>query len=179
MSSFDHLLMKVREAAASGIGSMSTGEALAAALVLNRSDWLASMGYTIAQALDRVDDDWIALIPKAERMVKAADSIMNDAKTAGRNEAALNDISSTSDVVDVNAKLVTCGNAPGYRDASFTFDLQRPGSPTTHRVCIQVGSEDGESVMRHILSIHRFAWRNDTPIDIRNGEQRPRWIDNP
>ena len=43
--------MKVREAANGGIGHLSTGEALAAALVLNHADWLAKMGDTISEAL--------------------------------------------------------------------------------------------------------------------------------
>ena len=36
-----------------GPGPLSTGEALTAALVLNRHDWLDEMDYTIAEALDR------------------------------------------------------------------------------------------------------------------------------
>ena len=40
-------------------GPLSTGEALTAALVLNRHDWLADMGYTVAQALDRIDSDTV------------------------------------------------------------------------------------------------------------------------
>ena len=38
------ILAKARDAAAGGIGALSTGEALAAALVLNRPDWLATDG---------------------------------------------------------------------------------------------------------------------------------------
>jgi hypothetical protein len=170
--------MKVREAAANGIGAMSTGEALASALVLNRSDWLASMGYTIAQALDRIDDEWVAFIPQAARMVAAADAVLADAKEAARDESALFDVSSP-DEVDVSVRLVTYGFAPGYRDTSLTFDLQRPGSPKTHRVCLRISPDDGESVVSHILETHRWAWRNGTPIDRKNDEQRPRWIDNP
>lgn len=51
---FNHLMQKVRDAASGGINAMSLGEALAAALVLNRSDWLAQMGYT-PRAGDRAD----------------------------------------------------------------------------------------------------------------------------
>ena len=35
-------------------GPLSTGEALTAALVLNRHDWLRAMGYTIAEALEDI-----------------------------------------------------------------------------------------------------------------------------
>lgn len=44
MSEFNHLVMKTSEALAGRIGVLSTGEALAAALVLNRFDWLEKMG---------------------------------------------------------------------------------------------------------------------------------------
>ncbi|MFL0336861.1 hypothetical protein [Stenotrophomonas maltophilia] len=50
-------------------GPLSTGEALTAALVLNRCDWLAEMGYTIAQALDRIDSDTIQHLADAARCV--------------------------------------------------------------------------------------------------------------
>lgn len=49
---FKHMLSKAR--AAAGINAMSRGEALAAALILNRPDWLAAMSCTIAEAIDRI-----------------------------------------------------------------------------------------------------------------------------
>ncbi|AKO20636.1 hypothetical protein [Xanthomonas oryzae] len=52
-----------------GPGPLSTGEALTAALVLNRHDWLADMDYTIAQALDRIEEDSIAHLRQAERAI--------------------------------------------------------------------------------------------------------------
>ncbi|MCC4607289.1 hypothetical protein LL967_05265 [Xanthomonas campestris pv. zinniae] len=48
-------------------GPLSTGETLTAALVLNRHDWLAEMGYTIAQALDRIDSNTVQHLRDAER----------------------------------------------------------------------------------------------------------------
>ncbi|HYG08247.1 MAG TPA: hypothetical protein VD865_17800 [Stenotrophomonas sp.] len=51
-------------------GPMSTGEALTAALVLNRHDWLMDMGFTIAEALDRIDRDTIQHLRDAERMLQ-------------------------------------------------------------------------------------------------------------
>ncbi|MFB9038214.1 hypothetical protein ACULMH_02655 [Xanthomonas arboricola pv. corylina] len=51
-------------------GPLSTGEALTAALVLNRHDWLAEMGYTIAQALDRIDSDTAQHLRDAERVLR-------------------------------------------------------------------------------------------------------------
>lgn len=50
-------------------GPLSTGEALTAALVLNRHDWLKEMDYTIAQALDRIDQDTIPHLADAARSV--------------------------------------------------------------------------------------------------------------
>jgi len=67
MSELDHIISKARDAKHGGFGVLSTGEKLAAALVLNRSDWLAKMDYTLAEAIDRVGPAWLALIPEAAR----------------------------------------------------------------------------------------------------------------
>lgn len=40
--------------------SLSTGQQLYVALAANRADLLKRVGYTIAQALARLDDDWTA-----------------------------------------------------------------------------------------------------------------------
>ncbi|MCC5052040.1 hypothetical protein [Xanthomonas campestris] len=53
-----------------GPGHLSTGEALTAALVLNRHDWLAEMDYTIAEALDRIDTDTMQHLRDAERALR-------------------------------------------------------------------------------------------------------------
>ncbi len=53
-----------------GAGPLSTGEALTAALVLNRHDWLKRMDYTIAEALERIDTDTVQHLRDAERIVK-------------------------------------------------------------------------------------------------------------
>ncbi|MCF5953847.1 hypothetical protein GGR60_002908 [Xanthomonas arboricola] len=53
-----------------GPGPLSTGEALTAALVLNRADWLAEMDYTIAEALDRIDADTVQHLRDAERVLR-------------------------------------------------------------------------------------------------------------
>lgn len=68
-----HLLGKARDAAVGGVEAwsvQSTGEKLAVALVLNRFDWLQSMKYTIAEAIDRVGAEWIALVPIVERVIR-------------------------------------------------------------------------------------------------------------
>jgi hypothetical protein len=60
---FQHMLNKCRDAAQGGWSVLSTGEKLAAALVLNRADWLGTMGYTIAEALRRIGPKWAGMIP--------------------------------------------------------------------------------------------------------------------
>jgi len=70
----DHILDVSRAAKRMGAnfpGYLSTGEALTAALVLNRPDYLERMDYTIAEALDRIDSSTIPLLRKAERVLKA------------------------------------------------------------------------------------------------------------
>ncbi|RWB95817.1 MAG: hypothetical protein EOS61_16110 [Mesorhizobium sp.] len=49
------------------VWSMPTGEKLAAALVLNRPDWLAEMNYMLAEAIERVGPEWLSPIPEAAR----------------------------------------------------------------------------------------------------------------
>lgn len=89
MSDLEHIVMKSRDAAAGGRGVLSTGEALAAALVLNRPDWLAEMGYTIAEALQRIGPEWVALIPQAAKALERANESLAEAARTSRQEAAL------------------------------------------------------------------------------------------
>lgn len=123
---FKHMLSKARDAAAGGINAMSKGEALAAALVLNRPDWLAAMSHTIAEAIDRIGPTWAILVPAV------AKEFERDAQTAAyasaeRTRLARHDeLASRQQIdseLDFSAKLLTYGDAPGYRDVTFTFDL--------------------------------------------------------
>lgn len=43
---------------------MSLGEKVAVALSLNRADWLASIDYTLAEAIERTGSQWLALLPQ-------------------------------------------------------------------------------------------------------------------
>jgi hypothetical protein len=45
----------------------STGEKVAIALVLNRADWLAGMGYTLAEAVERTGPEWVTLLLPVQR----------------------------------------------------------------------------------------------------------------
>ncbi|WP_369930418.1 hypothetical protein [Xanthomonas sp. NCPPB 2632] len=65
----DHVLEQIvgksRDARNGGFDALSTGEKLVTALVLNRADWLADMGYTMAEAIDRVSPDWLIRVHDA------------------------------------------------------------------------------------------------------------------
>ena len=63
------IVSKSRAAKHGSFGVLSTGEKLAAALVLNRADLLAQAGYTMAEAIDRVGPQWLARIPEAARLL--------------------------------------------------------------------------------------------------------------
>lgn len=67
---YRHLLGKARDAKRGGREAwavQSTGEKLAVALALNRADWIASLGYTLGEAIARVGAEWLVLIPRVER----------------------------------------------------------------------------------------------------------------
>jgi hypothetical protein len=66
-SRYDHLLRKADDAKRGGHDAwavQSTGEKVAVALVLNRADWLAEHGYTIAEAIERTGPEWVEMIPQ-------------------------------------------------------------------------------------------------------------------
>ena len=73
---YEHLLHKARDAKRGGHDAwavQSTGEKAAVALVLNRADWLAEHGYTIAEAIERTGPEWVAMIPQIARQLADED----------------------------------------------------------------------------------------------------------
>jgi len=182
--SIDHIVAKVRGAAAGGINAQSTGEKLMAALVLNRFDWLAQWDYTIAEAIDRVGSEWAALIPRVARLVDeeqardaAAKRIADKAMALAKAKASLPSVRDGVDC-DCTATLVTTCSAPGYRNAGFIFDLEPIGSATgSFRVYMRTRPDDAEAIVRHLHDVHQLAWRRRAPLDQKPGEARPRWID--
>ena len=67
---YQHLLHKSRDAKRGGHDAwavQSTGEKVAVALVLNRSDWLEEIQYSIAEAIERSGQEWVAIIPQVAR----------------------------------------------------------------------------------------------------------------
>lgn len=185
----EHLMRAVRHAAAAnGPGVLSPGEALAAALVLNRADWLEEMGYTLAQALGRIDEGDADLIPRAERQWREesnAQAQVDAISTRAQQVVAIfgdSRADSNADPLDLSAELVTYGEAPGYRDANLVFDVMPIGRgmpERTHRISMRIRPQDGEAIVSHIARVHRFAWSRpgQRPLDAKEGETRPDWID--
>ncbi len=69
---YEHLLRKSRDAKRGGRDAwavQSTGERVAVALVLNHADWLAEMGYTLPDAIERSGAEWVAMIPQVARQL--------------------------------------------------------------------------------------------------------------
>ena len=64
------ILDKSRQARDGGFGVLSKGEMIAAALVLNRADWLTEMNYTMAEAIERLGGEWLARVPVAARTLQ-------------------------------------------------------------------------------------------------------------
>src|SRR5690606_32863689 len=125
----------------------------------------------------RIGPAWGALIPEVARAVAQADNVLESVAKTALDEAALAGAAGTDGVIEAAATLVTCGAAPGYREATFTIDVRLPGADTTHRLCLSIGAKDSEQIATHILHVHRAAWDRGTPIDAQPGEQRPRWMD--
>jgi hypothetical protein len=84
-----HLLGKAHDAASSGPNGMSAGEQLAVALILDRSDWLAAMNCTIADAMERVGPDWLRLIPVVARQFRREQDETAYAAAEKRRQAKL------------------------------------------------------------------------------------------
>ena len=69
---YEHLLRKSRDAKRGGRDAwavQSTGERVAVALVLNNADWLAEVGYTLPEAIERSGAEWVAMIPQVARQL--------------------------------------------------------------------------------------------------------------
>lgn len=180
MSILEQIIDKARSAAAGEYGVLSTGEKLAAALVLNRPDWLESEGYTIAEALDRLGPSWVAQLPAAAKQLAREAEAVAEGLAKARYSAAV-DSFFTGDEVRLRSKLVTYGDAPGYRDASLIFDVEQlyaNGPQAKARIDLRIRPEDAESIVRHLRDVHTFAWRDGRrPIDAKEGETRPAWLD--
>ncbi len=91
----EHILAKTRAAAEIGRpGPLSTGEALMAALVLNRPDWLIAMEYTIAEAIERIGPEWARLIPAAAKQFKQESKVAEYEAATKAHESRLSKFAS-------------------------------------------------------------------------------------
>lgn len=66
----EQIVEKSRAARDGHFNVLSTGEKLAAALVLNQPEWLAKMGYTMVEAIERVGPAWMSRLPEAARVLE-------------------------------------------------------------------------------------------------------------
>jgi predicted acetyltransferase len=73
---YEHLLRRSQDAKRGGREAwavQSTGERVAVALVLNRVDWLAELDYSIAEAIERSGQEWMAFIPQVAHQLSEED----------------------------------------------------------------------------------------------------------
>ncbi|WP_166255866.1 hypothetical protein [Marinobacter salicampi] len=184
MDNLTHMVSSALAAAQQGYGALSTGEALAAALVLNDAEALADRGVSIAEALERIGKEWASLIPAVSKRVASRLGDIEQTRQQGRlykAEQRVLDLAGDAEPVDLEAKYVTHGEAPGYRDIYLTLKLAPIGAgidgPQSVTATVRLNAEDSAVVAKEILNIHRFAWRNgDKPIDVKEGEHRPSWL---
>ncbi len=185
MDHLTHMVSSALAAARNGYGTLSTGEALAAALILNDHAILTDRGMTIAEALDRVGPEWVALIPTASKRVLAQlDDVEQTRQHARKEEADQKFVGFAADgePIDLEARFVTHGDAPGYRDAYITLKLAPLGSkmdgPRAVTATVRLNAVDSAKVAQSIIDIHRLAWRPGyRPIDAKETETRPSWLD--
>lgn len=142
-----------QEASWGGISALSTGEALAAALVLDRADWIDRLGFTLAQAIARIEPDWLALLPVAAQLLEQ-DLNYRAAPPSQEPQAA-----SPGEPVHLDARLLSCGYASGCSETLLTFDLwphgAAPDLPLRIRIHVQPG--DSERIMSHMSGAQPVA----------------------
>lgn len=82
----------------------------------------------------------------------------------------------------VAATLVTCGEAPGYRDVSLTVDCEVIGDDRQAvgpvRLEMNLRPDDAVRVMEHVRQVHAFAWSRPSgpPLDVQPAEKKPTWL---
>lgn len=176
-------MLRVSLAAERGsFGVLSTGEKLAAAMVLNRHDWLAEMDYTIGDAIRRLGRDWVDLVPKVASAVAEELERVHEAATVADTAlkiAALKSVDRGSDretTVDLQGKFVTHVYAPGYRDIGLVLTLSDQEGRELIRSKINLTAADAEAIAESVRDVQKAAWRRGPPLDAKEGEQRPHWL---
>lgn len=91
-------------------------------------------------------------------------------------DPSIKGLDASRESVELTGKLVTYGNAPGYRDVNLVFDVEEIVGKEKRRIDLRVMGDDAVKVHHHIEDVQRFAWEGKGPIDRREGEQRPSWL---
>ncbi|EHP44228.1 hypothetical protein OR16_04602 [Cupriavidus basilensis OR16] len=74
------------------------------------------------------------------------------------------------------AKYVTHGNAPGYRDVTLYVSLENDPARLLP-IELHFSAQDGVAIAQDVIGIHRRVWQDGrVPIDIDAGETRPSWF---
>lgn len=174
----EQIVQAARASANGNHGVLSTGEGLAAALIRNRPDLLGS--YTIIEAINRVGEHWMSLLPAAARQFEREQASQRDTIEREALEQRLQTLSAdvpADTTIDANAALVTWSHAPGYRTCSLVVDVTPLGGARTHRLGLNFATEDSVAILDYLHDIHRTAWRGgEGPIDRLDGETRPTWV---
>jgi hypothetical protein len=175
MSTLEHLAEKALAAANGELEVLSTGEQLAAALILNRHDWLVERGYTIAEALERVGPAWATLIPAAAQIVARTTLALEHAT---RGFSAAQSLKPLADDygTEVNAHLVTWSESGGYRHVTIYVDIEHPLEQRKIRLGLRFSATDTANMAQYLISVHRLAWEYGGPLDRKPGEEPPYWI---
>jgi hypothetical protein len=72
-------------------------------------------------------------------------------------------------------RVVTCSNAPGYRDINIQLAITDP-ERKVHHIEIHLQADDAIDLMEHVREVNRTAWSRGSPIDVKQDEQRPHWL---
>jgi hypothetical protein len=181
-STWETLLRIGRNAQNGGHGVMSTGERLAAALLLNRPDWIAADGFTLAGAVERLGTDWLSRIPQVARQLEDEQEASSAAAYAEAERLRIAKIAAVAPAAEgdpprFDAAFVSHGSAPGYRDVEIVVDLtpEQDGVESL-RAVLRFDSADAARVARAVQDVHSVAWRNGDPLDLKPGETKPRWL---
>jgi hypothetical protein len=85
-----------------------------------------------------------------------------------------------SDCADLNARLITYGDAPGYRGVTLRFECEELPSREdgkSFKIELHLDASSAAAVAGHIIRVNRFAWSRagQRPLDAQEGEVPPSW----
>ncbi|WP_422664273.1 hypothetical protein [Steroidobacter sp.] len=75
----------------------------------------------------------------------------------------------------MQAKVITIGNAAGYREMELTVEIMENGKPRRVKLCFN--ADDSTYIVCAFLRAQALAWNNHVPLDAEPHEKaRPRWV---